>query len=69
MVMSKDEILRPPEKLAFIVKGEASKASKTDTNLEKFNCNQCNCTKSPEKGLTQHMQMKHFHSVDFRCLR
>ena len=59
-----------PDKYTYaIVKGEAAKASKTDTNLEKFNCDQCNCTNSPEKGLTQHMRMKHCHKVDFRCLR
>ena len=52
------------KKLAVIVKGESAKVSKTDTNLEMFNCAQCNCTNSPEKGLTQHMQMKHCHSVD-----
>ena len=57
------------EKVAIVAKGEAAKASKTDTNLEKFNCDQCNCTNSPEKGLTQHMRMKHCHKVDIRCLR
>ena len=31
-----------------------------------FNCNQCNRTNSSEKGLTQHMWMKQYHSKDFR---
>ena len=34
-------------------------------NLQ-FNCNQCNRTNSSEKGLTQHMWMKQYHSKDFR---
>jgi hypothetical protein len=57
------------EKLAVIVKSEAAKTFKTDTNLEQFNCNLNNCKHSPEKGLTQHIQMKHCHSVDFNCIK
>jgi hypothetical protein len=34
-------------------------------NLQ-FNCDQCNKTNSSEKGLTQHMWMKQYHSEDFR---
>ena len=36
-----------------------------DTTEETVNVNET----TPEKGLTQHMQMKHIHKVDFRCLR
>ena len=64
-----DKVQSAAEKLPVIDKGEAAKAFKTDTNLEKLNCDQCNCTNSPEKGLTQHIRMKHCHSVDFRCLK
>ena len=31
-----------------------------------FNCDQCNKTNSSEKGLTQHMLMKKYPSMDFR---
>ena len=34
-------------------------------NLQ-FNCDQCNKTNSSEKGLTQHMWKKQYHSEDFR---
>ena len=34
-------------------------------NLQ-FICDQCNKTKFSEKGLTQHMWMKHYPSKDFR---
>ena len=53
------------EKLYVVAKVEAAKASKTDTNLDKFNCNQCTFKNSFEKGLTQHIQMKHCPSVEF----
>ena len=66
LLLTKNSLLQ--KKQAVTVKDEAAKASKTDTNLEKFNCDQCNCTNSPEKGLTNHMQMKLCHKVDFRCL-
>ena len=50
----------------FFANCEAAKASKTDTNLEKFNGDQCNGTNSSEKGWKQHMWMKQYPSVDFR---
>ena len=34
-------------------------------NLQ-FNCDQCNKTNSSEKGLTQHLLKKQYHSEDFR---
>ena len=34
-------------------------------NLQ-FNCDQCNRTNFSEKGLTQHMWMKQYPSMDFR---
>ena len=37
------------EKEPVVAKGEAAKASKTDTNLEKFNYDQCNYTKFSQK--------------------
>ena len=37
------------EKSAVVAKGNAAKASKTDTNLEKFKCHQCKYTKSSQK--------------------
>ena len=36
----------------------------TVENLQ-LNCEQCNITNSSEKGLTQHMLMKQYHSKDF----
>ena len=38
------------EKLAVIVKSEAAKTLKTDTNLEKFDSFQCNCKPLLKRG-------------------
>ena len=51
------------KKIAVFAKCEAAKVSKTDTNLENFNGDQCNGTNSSEKGWTQHMWMKQYPSV------
>ena len=51
----------------IVSEGESAKASKTDKNFEKFNCDQRNCTNSSKKCLTQHMWIKHCPSAVFRC--
>ena len=57
------------EKEPVVAKGEAAKASKTDTKLKKIKCDQCNYTKSSQKRLTQHVWIKHCFSLDVRCFR
>ena len=64
--LSSDYEQSAAEKLAVLANCEAAKASKTDTNLEKNICDQCNGTNSSENGLTQHMRLKQCPSVDFR---
>ena len=63
-LMTKNSLLQ--KKMLLLSK---VKMPKLDPNLEKFNCDQCNCTNLPEKGLTQHKRMKHCHSMDFQCSR
>ena len=46
-LMTKNSLLHKNELLLSKVK-----LPKLDTNLGKFNCDQCYCTNSPEKGLT-----------------
>ena len=43
--------------------------SNTDHHTETFKCNQCNYENSSEKGLTQHVRMKHCPSLQLRCSR
>ena len=57
------------EKNLVVAKGEATKASKTDTNLEKFDYDQCNYKNSSQKRLARHVRMKHCFSPDIRGFR
>ena len=47
---SSDKENSAAEKVAFVSKGEAAKASKTDTKLETFKCDQCNYTNLLKRG-------------------
>ena len=53
----------------FVANGEAVKTSNTTTHFKIFKCDQYNYTNFSEKGLTQHMCMKHCPSLDLRCSR
>ena len=52
-LMTKDSLLQKNQMLL-----SKMKLPKLDNNLEKFNCDCCNFTNSPEKGLTQDLKRK-----------
>ena len=51
------------------VNKEAAQTSSTDLNTEKFKCDNCNYENLSEKGLTQHVRMKHCPSLKLSCSR